>query len=205
MSIEKSVEIGKASKEEILAREGYTAELEKLSMLNVRPPEYDQANILADKPAVPVVGALSKRSQSQPKKSTEGEAAVERTGSSEDETDKKQKSRSTSRGLLSRLQGKKEEHAEKKEEEKVVDETTKPETEITEPVLASTEAAPVLAGGAAAEVPVVGMCGIILLFDFPPLTLLQPSPARPRLPSLPRPRPTSATASLAAYRPLGAA
>jgi hypothetical protein len=138
MSIEKAIELGKASKEEILAREGYTAELEKLN-----------------KPAVPAVAALSKRSQSQPKKSTEGEAAAERTGSSEGETDKKQKSRSTSRGILSRLQGKKEEHAEKKEEEKVVEETAKPETETAEPVLASTEAAPVLAGGAAAEVPVV--------------------------------------------------
>lgn len=114
------------------------------------------SNLLTDKPAVPAVGALSKRSQSQPKKSTDGEATAERTGSSEGEADKKQKSRSTSRGILSRLQGKKEEHAEKKEEEKVAEETTKPETETAEPVLASTEAAPVLAGGAAAEVPVVG-------------------------------------------------
>lgn len=31
MSIEKSIEIGKAAKDEILASEGYTAELEKLS------------------------------------------------------------------------------------------------------------------------------------------------------------------------------
>jgi hypothetical protein len=110
---------------------------------------------------VPVIGALSKRSQSQPKKSTDGEAAVERTGSSEGETDKKQKSRSTSRGILSRLQGKKEEHAEKKEDEKVDEETAKPEAEATEPVLASTEAAPVHAGSAVAEVPVVGMFDIV--------------------------------------------
>jgi hypothetical protein len=111
-----------------------------------------------DKPSVPVAAALSKP---QPKKSTDGEAAVERTGSSEGETDKKQKSRSTSRGILSRLQGKKEEHAEKKEDEKVDEETAKPEAEATEPVLASTEAAPVHAGSAVAEVPVVGMIDIV--------------------------------------------
>lgn len=111
-----------------------------------------------DKPSVPVAAALSKP---QPKKSTDGEAAVERTGSSEGETDKKQKSRSTSRGILSRLQGKKEEHAEKKEEEKVDEQTAKPEAEAAEPVLASTEAAPVYAGSAVAEVPVVGMFDIV--------------------------------------------
>lgn len=116
------------------------------------------ANKLSDKPAVPVVGAISKRSQSQPKKSTDGEAVADRADSSEGETDKKQKSRSTSRGLLSRLQGKKEEHAEKKEDEKTVEETSKPEAESTSPVLASTEAAPVHAGVAATEVAAVGMC-----------------------------------------------
>lgn len=99
---------------------------------------------------------------SKPKKSTEVPAA-ERTGSSDGETseDKKksQKSRSTSRGLLNRLKGTKDEAEQKvagkkeeKEEKKAEkEEESKAGTET--PVLASTEAAPVLAGASATETP----------------------------------------------------
>ncbi|CAK3953816.1 Hypothetical predicted protein [Lecanosticta acicola] len=137
-SIEKAVELGKASKEEVHNSEGYKAELEKLS-----------------KPSTVAGAAL--RSQSKPKKSTDAaDKTVERTGSVEDEdVEKKQKSRSTSRGMLNRLKGKKEEVAEKKEEKKEEKEAEKEEkkAEETGPVSDSTEAAPVLAGAAALETP----------------------------------------------------
>ena len=112
-----------------------------------------------DKPNV--VGAATTRSVSKPKKSTEA-PATERIGSSDGEVDeehkKAQKSRSTSRGILNRFKGNKEETEQKAAEKKVENEETKAEkdeTKATEetPVLASTEAAPIVAGATAAEIP----------------------------------------------------
>ncbi|EME50188.1 hypothetical protein DOTSEDRAFT_68899 [Dothistroma septosporum NZE10] len=144
LSIEKAIELGKASKEEIHNSEAYKAEVEKLN-----------------KPSTVLGAGSAKRAQSQPKKSTEvnKETGVERTGSSsseEENKEKKQKSRSTSRGLLGRLQGKKDEAeqkvAEKKEEKEIEKEIKKTDEEQT-PVLASTEAAPVAGATAAAAIP----------------------------------------------------
>lgn len=103
---------------------------------------------------------MTKRNQSNPKKSAEGERATSSSSSSNNEGEKKEKkkSRSTSRGILQRLQsGKKETKVEKDEEKKVeAGEVTKPEGETAEPVLASTEAAPVHAAVATAEIPSAG-------------------------------------------------
>lgn len=118
-------------------------------------------DFLPGKPTHSVAAGSTKRTQSQPKKSTEvnKETGVERTGSSsseEENKEKKQKSRSTSRGLLGRLQGKKDEAeqkaAEKKEEKEAEKEIKKTDEEQT-PVLASTEAAPVAGATAAASIP----------------------------------------------------
>ncbi|SMQ46991.1 unnamed protein product [Zymoseptoria tritici ST99CH_3D7] len=143
ISIEKSIELGKASKQEVRDTAGYTEEFEKLS-----------------KPSHAVPAVVTKRNQSNPKKSAEGERATSSSSSSNNEGEKKEKkkSRSTSRGILQRLQsGKKETKAEKDEEKKVeAGEVTKPEGETAEPVLASTEAAPVHAAVATAEIPSAG-------------------------------------------------
>ncbi|KAF2171401.1 hypothetical protein M409DRAFT_50847 [Zasmidium cellare ATCC 36951] len=138
LSIEKSIELGKASKEEVRESEGYKAEIEKLNKPNT------------------VLGAASKRSQSQPKKSVDADKAVaERTGSTEEDKEDK-KSRSTSRGILGRLQGKKEEAEQKvaeKREEKEADKEEKKADEEATPIAASTEAAPASAAVATAEIP----------------------------------------------------
>ncbi|KAI7600489.1 hypothetical protein KC346_g13230, partial [Hortaea werneckii] len=125
MSIERAMEMGKAEKETIRGSEGYKAELEKLNKPNAG--------------AGAVAGASTARSKSQPKKSTEGEKAdkaeePQRTGSEADEeAEKKQKSRSTSRGMFNKLKGKKDEVAtkaeEKKEEKKEEHEEKKAEKE----------------------------------------------------------------------------
>ncbi|KXT17734.1 hypothetical protein AC579_3609 [Pseudocercospora musae] len=139
LSIEKAIELGKASKEEVTASEGYKAELEKLN-----------------KPSTVVAGAAA-RSLPKSKKSTEV-AAEQRTNSSDGEVaDKKknEKSRSTSRGLLNRLKAHKDEAeqkaAEKKEEkkeEKAEKEEAKTEGEAA-PVAEATETAPIAAAMAA--------------------------------------------------------
>ncbi|KAI7240320.1 hypothetical protein KC330_g1277 [Hortaea werneckii] len=139
MSIERAMEMGKAEKETIRGSEGYKAELEKLSKYIVSMDRGEILTMPADKPnasAGAVAGASTARSKSQPKKSTEGEKAEEpqRTGSEGDEeADKKQKSRSTSRGMFNKLKGKKEEVAtkaeEKKEEKKEEHEEKKAEKE----------------------------------------------------------------------------
>lgn len=110
MAVEKAVEEAKAAREEILASEGYKAELEKLG----------------PKPAtLAVAGAAA-----TPKKSTEvkpAEPATARAGSSSSDENKKSKgkSRSVSRGkrgsLFGNVFGKKEEKAEEKKEEKAED------------------------------------------------------------------------------------
>lgn len=95
------------------------------------------------------------RAQSQPKKSTEVDAAAEpkRTGSSDGEDEelkKKTKSRSTSRGMLNRLKGKKEEHDAKKEEKKDEKVAEKEEKAVEKEISKTDEATPV----AAAALPV---------------------------------------------------
>ena len=105
-SIEKSIELGKVSKESVRDSEGYKAEIEKLNAPHVAGGAV----------------AAAKTGASQPKKSTEVDSAEpKRIGSSDGEDEelkKKTKSRSTSRGMLNKLKGKKEEHDVKKEEEK---------------------------------------------------------------------------------------
>ncbi|KAI6816422.1 hypothetical protein KC332_g17207 [Hortaea werneckii] len=142
MSIERAMEMGKAEKETIRGSEGYKAELEKLSKYNVSMERNEILTMPADKPnagAGAVAGASTARSKSQPKKSTDGEKAdkaeePQRTGSEADEeAEKKQKSRSTSRGMFNKLKGKKDEVAtkaeEKKEEKKEEHEEKKAEKE----------------------------------------------------------------------------
>lgn len=104
------------------------------------------------------------RGQSQPKKSTDAADAAEpqRTGSSDgddDELKKKAKSRSTSRGMLNRLKGKKEEAEVKKEEkkeekaaEKEEKAAEKEEAKAEESTPAVAAVAPVTAASAAAPV-----------------------------------------------------
>ncbi|EME87580.1 uncharacterized protein MYCFIDRAFT_71227 [Pseudocercospora fijiensis CIRAD86] len=130
LSIEKAIELGKASKEEVTTSEGYKAELEKLNKSNTA-----------------AAGAAT-RSLSKPKKSTEA-PAEQRTNSSDGEVadnKKEQKSRSTSRGLLNRLKAHRDE-TEKKEEKAEKDEA-KTESEAA-PVAAATESAPIAAAMAA--------------------------------------------------------
>jgi len=127
-SIEKSIELGKASKESVRDSEGYKAEIEKLNAPNVAGGAV----------------AAAKTGASQPKKSTEVDSAEpKRIGSSDGEDEelkKKTKSRSTSRGMLNKLKGKKEEHDIKKEEEKeekaVDKELQKTDDETVAPVAA---------------------------------------------------------------------
>ena len=153
-SIEKSIELGKASKESIRDSEGYKAEIEKLSMsIPSRHRSQHQLTIPTDAPNV-AGGAVAapKTGASQPKKSTEVDSAEpKRVGSSDGEDEelkKKNKSRSTSRGMLNKLKGKKEEHDVKKEEkkdekeEKAVDkELSKTDDNVAAPVApATTEA-----------------------------------------------------------------
>jgi hypothetical protein len=105
-----------------------------------------------------VIGAAGVAKTSLPKKSTEVDSAEpKRTSSSdgEDEELKKKsntKSRSTSRGMLNRLKGKKEEHDIKKDEKEAVKEEKAVEKELSK----TDEAAPVVAAAplAATEAPV---------------------------------------------------
>jgi hypothetical protein len=148
-SIEKSIELGKASKESVRDSEGYKAEIEKLSTF-ISSPHVDQHKLTTSTDAPNVAGgavAAAKTGASQPKKSTEVDSAEpKRIGSSDGEDEelkKKTKSRSTSRGMLNKLKGKKEEHDVKKEEkkdekeEKAVDkELSKTDDETVVPVAA---------------------------------------------------------------------
>jgi hypothetical protein len=105
-----------------------------------------------------VIGAAGVAKTSLPKKSTEVDSAEpKRTSSSdgEDEELKKKsntKSRSTSRGMLNRLKGKKEEHDIKKDEKEAVKEEKAVEKELSK----TDEATPVVAAAplAATEAPV---------------------------------------------------
>ena len=150
-SIEKSIELGKVSKESVRDSEGYKAEIEKLSMfISSQHIHQHELTNLTDAPHV-AGGAVAaaKTGASQPKKSTEVDSAEpKRIGSSDGEDEelkKKTKSRSTSRGMLNKLKGKKEEHDVKKEvkedvkEEKAVDkELQKTDDETVVPVAAPT-------------------------------------------------------------------
>lgn len=131
-SIEKSIELGKASKESVRDSETYKSEIEKLNAPNV-------------------IGAAGAAKPSLPKKSTEVDSAEpKRVGSSdgEDEELKKKnntKSRSTSRGMLNRLKGKKEEHDVKKEEKKDEKEAVKEEKAVEKDLSKTDETTPVVA------------------------------------------------------------
>lgn len=147
MSIEKAVELGKASKDEIHERESYKEELEKLSKL---PKDSLIACLLTqivDKPnSTTTTAVASKRSQSQPKKSTE----VERAHSDDVVEDKKKsnKSRSTSRGVLNRFKSKKEETEPKPEATEVEQDGLKSEDDKGTDAIAATAAATAIAGAA---------------------------------------------------------
>ncbi|OQO04858.1 hypothetical protein B0A48_07875 [Cryoendolithus antarcticus] len=115
LAIEKEVELAKASKESVRGSEGYKSEMEKLNAPNV-------------------IGGVAgaNKSSALPKKSTEV-TEPRRTGSSESEGEglkKKNKSRSTSRGVLNRLKGKKEEADTKKEIKKEEEEEAKEEKKM---------------------------------------------------------------------------
>ena len=99
-----------------------------------------------------VAVAASKRSQSQPKKSTE----IDRADSDAAVEDKKKnKSRSTSRGVLNRFKGKKDEAEPKKEDAELDKEEARPEEVPTTDEVAAVTAGTAIAGAsgiAAAEV-----------------------------------------------------
>lgn len=105
--------------------------------------------ILLDAPNV--IGAAGVAKTSLPKKSTEVDSAEpKRVGSSdgEDEELKKKnntKSRSTSRGMLNRLKGKKEEHDIKKDEKKEEKEAVKEEKAVEKELSKTDETTPVVA------------------------------------------------------------
>ena len=112
----------------------------------------------ADKPNVTaaVAAAASKRSRSQPKKSSE----VDRADSDPVmEEKKKNKSRSTSRGVLNRFKGKKDEPEVRKEGEELDKEEPKPEEVPTTDEVAAAAAGTAIVGAsgiAAAEVTSTG-------------------------------------------------
>jgi len=118
------------------------------------------ANHCSDAPNV--IGAAGVAKTSLPKKSTEVDSAEpKRVGSSdgEDELKKKNntKSRSTSRGMLNRLKGKKEEHDVKKEEKKDEKEAVKEEKAVEKELSKTDETTPVVAAAptaATTETPV---------------------------------------------------
>lgn len=160
MSIEKAVELGKASKDEIHEGEGYKVELEKLSKFGVLSTfvRREELTKLVDKPNVTAAAAAaaSKRSRSQPKKSTEADRA---DSDAVVEDKKKNKSRSTSRGVLNRFKGKKDEPEAKKEDEDLDKEEPKPEEVPTTDEVAAAAAGTAIAGAsgiAAAEVTTTG-------------------------------------------------
>lgn len=148
-SIEKSIELGKASKESVRESEGYKAEIEKLSMF-IPSLHVSQHKLTTLTDAPNVTGgavAAAKTGASQPKKSTEVDSAEpKRVGSSDGEDEelkKKTKSRSTSRGMLNKLKGKKEEHDVKKEEKKDEKEAVKEEKAVDEEIKKTDETVPV--------------------------------------------------------------
>ena len=145
----------------------------------------------ADKPHVAASAAAvaTKRSQSQPKKSTEVDKAdsTQRKNSDLEEEDKKEqkKSRSASRGIIERLKPKKDEKKEEKEEKKTETEISKPEDE------SMGEAAPVgaaavagVAGGAAVAEGVSCKWISVFTLENAHANLLQPKTRRMRPPSL---------------------
>ncbi|KAK3672328.1 hypothetical protein LTR78_007868 [Recurvomyces mirabilis] len=105
ISLERAMEVGKAEKATIHGSESYKSEHDKLTK-----PAFAAAGVAG-------AGAAAARSKSHPKNNN-GE--VRRAGSDADEEaeKKKKKSRSTSRGMLARLQGKKDETEVKREEKK---------------------------------------------------------------------------------------
>lgn len=143
ISLERAIEMGKADKEAVRASEGYKAEMEKLSELhhladafrNMLTDSTDKPNTIAGGVAGAGAGAgaaAAIRSKSQ-SKSTDVDRATEprRTGSDvEEDLDKKPKGRSTSRGIMNKLKGKKDEvetKREEKKEEKAVEKEEKKE------------------------------------------------------------------------------
>lgn len=136
MSLESAIEAGKAEKETIRASEGYKAEMEKLSRFFLGPTDcscdvdrfLDKPHTIRTTASSAAAGAGAAAGAATAKKSTDGDKAeTPRAGSDVDDSQKKQKSRSTSRGMLDRLKGKKEELETKKEEKKTDKEETKPE------------------------------------------------------------------------------
>ncbi|KAK5116003.1 hypothetical protein LTR62_000459 [Meristemomyces frigidus] len=114
-SLERAVEVGKAEKETVHASEGYKAEHERLTK-----PALAAAGVAG------AAGATAAARSKSHSKTTDGE--VRRAGSDSDgNLEKKKKSRSTSRGMLNKLTGKKEEREEKKEEKREEKEEKKEE------------------------------------------------------------------------------
>lgn len=133
------------------------------TIVSNKPREPDKPNVMAGNAAAAGGAASNKRSQSVPKKSTDVDNAegAKRTGSSssssgEETKDKKNKSRSTSRGMLGRLKGKKDEVETKREAKKEEKSETKEEKEEEKADAKEGEktgdTAP-MAGGAALDAP----------------------------------------------------
>ncbi|KAK3069174.1 hypothetical protein LTR53_012708 [Teratosphaeriaceae sp. CCFEE 6253] len=99
VSLERAVEVGKAEKETIRASEGYRAEMEKLNKPNMTHG------------GAAAAGASAVRSKSHAKSTDE----PRRAGSDPEGVADKHKSRSTSRGVLGKLKGKKDEVESKRE------------------------------------------------------------------------------------------
>ncbi|KAK1068785.1 hypothetical protein LTR12_003536 [Friedmanniomyces endolithicus] len=161
ISLERAVEVGKAEKVSIRASEGYKAEMEKLN----RPNMMHAGGAATGAAAGGVAGAAAMRSKSHGKSTDE----PRRAASDPEDVAAPQKSRSTSRGMLGRLTGKKdepetkrevkkEEKHEEKEEKIMAKEERKAEKEEAKAEKHAEkhgEAAPVavLAGGAAFDAP----------------------------------------------------
>ncbi|KAK5120956.1 hypothetical protein LTR85_005740 [Meristemomyces frigidus] len=154
ISLERAIEMGKADKEAIRASEGYKAEMEKLNKPNTIAGGVAGAGAGAGAGAA----AAAVRSKSQAKKSTDVDRATEptRTGSDADEdVEKKHKSRSTSRGIINKLKGKKDDvetKREEKKEEKATEKEEKKEEKEEAKVEKTGEVAP-LDGVAALDAP----------------------------------------------------
>ncbi|KAK6395275.1 hypothetical protein LTR65_000745 [Meristemomyces frigidus] len=152
ISLERAIEMGKADKEAIRASEGYKAEIEKLNKPSTIAGGVAGAGVGAG------AAAAAGRSKSRSKRSTDVDRATEprRTGSDvDDETDKKHKGRSTSRGIINKLKGKKDEietKREEKKEEKAVEKEEKAEAKSEKHAEKTGEAAP-LAGAAILDAP----------------------------------------------------
>ncbi|KAK1066663.1 hypothetical protein LTR74_007033 [Friedmanniomyces endolithicus] len=110
ISLERAVEVGKAEKVSIRASEGYKAEMEKLN----RPNMMHAAGAATGAATGGVAGAAAMRSKSHGKSTDE----PRRAASDPEDTSAPVKSRSTSRGMLGRLTGKKDEPETKREMKK---------------------------------------------------------------------------------------